>query len=68
MGLVHCALTLLFGLLVVLGTLRSIEGLTSGEGVMVVQVAFSLGGLILARTCLIQARRSGTRPTGQGTT
>lgn len=67
MRFIHYALTLLFGLLGTLSALRSVERLLTGKGVMVVQVFFAMGGLLLATTFLRKARRSGGRPTTRGT-
>ncbi|HET9551712.1 MAG TPA: hypothetical protein VFP50_01985 [Anaeromyxobacteraceae bacterium] len=66
MRLVYYALTLLFGLLGVLGMLRSLERLATGEGVMPVQVIFGVGGLLLARTYLLKARKARASPAPHG--
>jgi hypothetical protein len=63
MRFVYYAFTLVFGLLGVLGVLRSIERLATGEGVMAVQVLFGVGGLLLAWMNLRKARGLATRPT-----
>ena len=64
MRFVYYALTLVFGLLGVLGALRTLERLASGEGVMAVQVFFGVAGLLLASKYLRKARRSASRPPG----
>lgn len=57
MRLVYYVLTFLFGLLGTLGVLRSVERLATGQGVMLVQVFFGVGGLLLASRFLLKARR-----------
>ena len=56
MRLLYYLLTFFCGLVGVLSSLRSVERLFVGQGVMVVQLVFALGGLLLASTFLRKAR------------
>ncbi len=65
---VHYFLTFVFGLMGLLFVLRTIDRLLGGEGVMIVQVFFGVGALLLAGRSLRKARAASTTKDAQSLT